>query len=205
MAADAESPLPASPPPATAPTSAPAEGGEGKKGGRKRPRRRRRLKTTFRHSAGGVVVRNAQILLIVSKSGHWRLPKGRLEPGETSVEAAIRETREETGVIGHPLDPLPGIEYVYVERGRRRIHKRVDFYLMDWVSGEPVDFDRTEVRDAAWFSFDDGLRKLWFENERVVIRRARELVAAKASVAPEAVTGTPAPAAEASEVHPGTS
>jgi 8-oxo-dGTP pyrophosphatase MutT (NUDIX family) len=159
-------------PPQPAPT---AERAAPKKA-KKRPRRRRRLKTTFRHSAGGVVVRNAQVLLIVSKSGHWRLPKGRLEPGETSVQAAIRETREETGVTGEPRDSLPGIEYVYVERGRRRIHKRVDFYLMDWVRGEPVDFDRTEVRDAAWFSFDDGLRKLWFENERVVVRRARELV-----------------------------
>lgn len=161
-------------PPPTPPAT-PTAGGQAKKPRRRRRGRRRGLKTTFRHSAGGVVVRNAQVLLIVSRSGHWRLPKGGLEQGETPVDAAIRETREETGVVGRPLDPLPGIEYVYVERGRKRIHKRVDFYLMEWVSGEAEGYDRTEVKDAAWFSFEESLRRLWFENERAVVRRAREL------------------------------
>jgi|CXWL01.1.fsa_nt_gi 8-oxo-dGTP pyrophosphatase MutT (NUDIX family) len=173
-------PLAPPPPPPAAPGAAETPGDDAGRPSRPRSRRRgkkhqRRLATSFRHSAGGVLMRNEQILLIVSKSGHWRLPKGRLEKGETSVEAAIRETREETGVMGTPRGTLPGIEYVYIERGRKRIHKKVDFYLMDWVSGEPVDFDRTEVKDAAWFSWDESLRKLWFENERIVVRRAREL------------------------------
>lgn len=182
---------PRDPLPAAVATPEGAASNEAQQKRRRRDRRGGRLQTTFRHSSGGVLVRQGQILLIVSKSGHWRLPKGRLEKGETSIEAAIRETREETGVLGTPRESLPGIEYVYVERGRKRIHKRVDFYLLDWVSGEPVDFDRTEVRDAAWFSWEESLRKLWFENERVVVRRARELATALA--APAEASPPPSP------------
>ena len=165
-------------PSADAIADSPAADPDGTRTGRRgRSRRRNHHRATdHRHSAGGVVVRGAEVLLIASKSGHrWRLPKGRLEQGETSQQAALRETREETGVTGCLREPLPGIEYWYTEGGQRRIHKRVDFYLLDYVSGEPVEFDRHEVAEAAWFSWDEGLRRLWFENERSVLRRAREL------------------------------
>lgn len=159
---------------------APTGGGPGphhRRGGRRRRNDGDRPgRTDFRHSAGGVLVREGQILLIASKTGRrWRLPKGRLEAGETSEQAALRETREETGVTGRLREALPGIEYWYTEGGQRRIHKRVDFYLLDYVEGDTVGFDTNEVAEAAWFTWDEGLEKLWFENERSVLRKAREL------------------------------
>ncbi len=50
--------------------------------------------------AGGVV-RNAQgdVLLLKHKSGSWVFPKGHIEPGETLLEAALREVEEEAGVV----------------------------------------------------------------------------------------------------------
>ena len=50
-------------------------------------------------SAGGVVVNAEGRILLVSQYGtSWSLPKGHLEEGETPLEAALREIREETGV-----------------------------------------------------------------------------------------------------------
>lgn len=50
-------------------------------------------------SAGGLVMDDGQILLIRNRHGHWGLPKGHWEPAELLVETAMREVREETGLL----------------------------------------------------------------------------------------------------------
>lgn len=50
-------------------------------------------------SAGGLVMDDGQILLIQNQHGHWGLPKGHWEPAELLVETAMREIREETGLL----------------------------------------------------------------------------------------------------------
>lgn len=133
------------------------------------------MKTERHHSAGGLVVREGEILLISTREGkRWQLPKGHLERGETPEEAAVRETREETGVTGRVVAPLPPVEYWFNERGVR-IHKRVDYYLLAFVTGNAADYDRKEVSGAAWFSWQEGLERLTFANERRVVEAARAL------------------------------
>jgi 8-oxo-dGTP pyrophosphatase MutT (NUDIX family) len=137
------------------------------------------MKTEHHRSAGGLVVRGGEILLISTQSGRrWQLPKGHIEDGETAEEAAVREVREETGVTGRVLATLPGVEYWYVERGLRRIHKRVDYFLLEYVSGDAADFDPREVSGTGWFAWDEGQARITFDNERRVIARAREVWAA---------------------------
>jgi hypothetical protein len=97
--------------------------------------------------------------------------------------------REETGVTGGMVAPLPGIEYWFVEQRTRRIHKRVDYYLLDFQSGDASDFDPEEVTSAEWFSWEDGIARLSFENERRVALEAWKLSGAAAEATP-----TPAPA-----------
>ncbi len=133
------------------------------------------MKVEHHHSAGGLVVRDGEILLISTREGkRWQLPKGHLEPGETSEQAAVRETREETGVTGRVVASLPPVEYWFNERGVR-IHKRVDYYLLTYVMGDAADYDRKEVSGAAWFRWQEGLERLTFANERRVAEAARAL------------------------------
>lgn len=138
------------------------------------------MKTEHHRSAGGLVVEGSRILLISTQEGRrWQLPKGHIEKGETSEQAALREVQEETGVTGRVVAPLPGVEYWFVEKGSRRVHKRVDYFLLSYVSGDAADFDVQEVSGAEWFSWDEGIAKLSFENERKVVLQAREISFAK--------------------------
>ncbi len=88
----------------------------------------------------------------------------------------MREVREETGVTGRVLAPLAGVEYWFVERGRR-VHKAVDYFLLDYVSGDAADFDPPRGVRRRMVLLGRGARqRLSFENERRVVQQARELV-----------------------------
>jgi 8-oxo-dGTP pyrophosphatase MutT (NUDIX family) len=140
-------------------------------------RRGRRPRVVHQHSAGGLVVRGGEVLLISTAGGaRWQLPKGRLEAGESPRDAAVREVGEETGVTGHVVAPLPGIDYWFAEGAHKRIRKHVDYFLLDYVAGSEADFDPREVDAARWFAWDEALARLTHDNERRVVASARRLV-----------------------------
>lgn len=49
------------------------------------------------YSAGGIVLHENNVLLVCENGTFWGFPKGRIEPGETDRQAAVREITEETG------------------------------------------------------------------------------------------------------------
>lgn len=132
------------------------------------------MKTEHQRSAGGLVVRRGEVLLISLQGGRrWQIPKGHVENQETVEAAAVREVREETGVTGRPVGRLPSIEYWFVEDGKR-IHKRVDFYLLDYVEGSNESYDPREVSGAEWFPWPRALSQITFDNERRVAESAHQ-------------------------------
>jgi 8-oxo-dGTP pyrophosphatase MutT (NUDIX family) len=139
--------------------------------------RKPRAPVERQRSAGGVVVRGGvdggEVLLIAVAGGRWQLPKGRLEEGETPEQAAVREVAEETGVRGRVRAPLPAVDY-WFSRPDLRIHKRVDYYLLDYLDGSADDYDPGEVEAAAWMAWDEALARLTFDNERRVVAAARQ-------------------------------
>jgi ADP-ribose pyrophosphatase YjhB (NUDIX family) len=127
-------------------------------------------------SAGGVVVRGGDVVVIVpNKRGPQGqrvlgLPKGHPEPGESALEAAIREVREEAGVSGRLIGSLGSIQYTRERRGRM-IPKRVEFFLFEYESGDPQDHDH-EIQEARWMPLSEAAVSLTYEGERDIVFRA---------------------------------
>src|ERR1039458_6345674 len=109
------------------------------------------------------------------------LPKGLVDAGEKAQAAAVREVREETGVVAEPVAKLCDNKYVYVRTwgDGARVFKIVSFYLMRYVSGE-IDVltsdMRIEVKRALWVPLADAARQLAYSNERKVLRQAQDYV-----------------------------
>jgi 8-oxo-dGTP pyrophosphatase MutT (NUDIX family) len=127
-------------------------------------------------SAGGVVVRGQEVMVIVPTrrgAGGGRvlaLPKGHPEPGENAEQAAAREVREEAGVWGDLVESLGEVAYTYERKGHR-IAKRVEFFLIQYRGGDPADHDH-EVDDARWMPLSEAALALTYEGERRVLARA---------------------------------
>jgi 8-oxo-dGTP pyrophosphatase MutT (NUDIX family) len=98
------------------------------------------------------------------------LPKGHPEEGESPVDAALREVREEAGVDARLVEPLGDVRYWYTRDGRR-IAKVVSFFLLQYVGGEVEDHD-FEVERASWMALEDAARELTYAGEREMAARA---------------------------------
>ena len=73
--------------------------------------------TFIRHSARSIILRDRKVMMIFSrKYGYYKFPGGGIEVGESPVQAMIRETREETGLV---VIPETIREYGYVHRIHR--------------------------------------------------------------------------------------
>lgn len=137
---------------------------------------------TFETSAGGLAVRvvdrQAQAVLIgrIGRNGRlrWSMPKGHVEAGETLEQTAIREVREETGIVGSVIAPLGSFRYTFTQQGRH-VSKRVHHFLMQAKSGELSDAD-IEVAEVRWVPLDRLQQMLAFPAERRIARRATALL-----------------------------
>jgi len=82
---------------------------------------------------GAIVVRDGRVLLVrrgrEPLKGHWTLPGGVLEVGETLAAGVAREVREETGLDVEPVELVELLERIYRDKGRVRYHYVIADYL----------------------------------------------------------------------------
>ena len=98
------------------------------------------------------------------------LPKGHVDPGETALQAAEREVREETGIVAEPVRELGEARYWY-RRDGRTISKAVAFYLFRYVGGNTDDHD-DEVEEVRWIGLKEAQTALTHDSEREIVARA---------------------------------
>lgn len=127
-------------------------------------------------SAGGIVFNSdGQVLLTKhSQNKHWSFPKGLIDPGQTSKEAALREVREEGGIKAEIVDKIGYSKYVYTFK-EEKVFKVVTYFLMKYLSGDPKDHD-WEVEEAGWYEQDEALKQLTFPQDRKLLKEALEIL-----------------------------
>ncbi len=118
-------------------------------------------------AAGGVVVRDGQVALVHRpRYDDWTLPKGKLDPGESFEEAAVREVEEEAGLRVRLLRELPATNYEV--SGRPKV---VRYWLME-VEHEGGFVPNDETDQLRWVSPGEALRLLTYDRDRDVVRAA---------------------------------
>ena len=125
-------------------------------------------------AAGGVVVDNKATpprVLLVHRPRYddWSFPKGKLDPGETVEEAALREVLEETGIRCKIVRKIDTLRYSYqTSKGRRR-PKVVHYFLMDPLTDE-IRVPGAEVDRADWLDFETAVRMLSYKRDRELLK-----------------------------------
>lgn len=135
------------------------------------------LTCLYESSSGAVIYRNisgsTRFLLIKNKrSAHWGFPKGHLEMGEDTIDAAKREVLEETGIH---LDIHDGFESVSKYKIRGKIDKIVSIFV-----GTTDDVHTTiqleEIEDYIWLTYDKALSCLRYDNDKEILQKAYEFL-----------------------------
>jgi ADP-ribose pyrophosphatase YjhB (NUDIX family) len=137
---------------------------------------------------GAVIVEAERVLLVRRGAeplkGHWSLPGGLLEVGESLTEGVKREVREETGLVVEPVELIELIDRIHREDNRVRYHYVIADYLCRVAGGvlrAASDADAVRWVERAEWNSHSSLRL-----EPITVRvieagwqRARELEARK--------------------------
>lgn len=128
-------------------------------------------------AAGGLVRNDQNELLMILRKGHWDLPKGKLDEGETIEECAVREVEEETGLQQLQLGDLISVTVHHYTENNEEIEKETHWYKMR-VHGNPKLIPQAEenITDIHWVS-DARLHEYTattYKNIREVIGKERK-------------------------------
>lgn len=107
-------------------------------------------------ACGGLVINQKSEMLMIFRRGSWDLPKGKMESYETKKQAAVREVREETGLVNVSLvDKLCTTYHIFTDRSNRRVLKPSYWYLMYSVDTTLVPQKEEDIEIVEWVKLSD--------------------------------------------------
>ena len=121
----------------------------------------------YEKSCGAVIFDGDKVLVIQQVKGHWGFPKGHVEEGETEVETAIREIKEETNLDVEIDETHRYVETYSPEEG---IEKDVVFFIAKKIGGE-IKVQEEEVKCTEWLLPEEAMERLTFESSKSILNK----------------------------------
>lgn len=107
-------------------------------------------------AAGGLVYTDQHELLLIHRLGHWDLPKGKLDEGESLEECALREIKEETGADHLVLEKPLQITYHAYHQDGKHLLKESHWYLVKAEQKTPLTPQTNEnIAKCLWVPMDE--------------------------------------------------
>ena len=122
-------------------------------------------------AAGGYVLNEAGELLVFFRRDSWDMPKGKIDPGETPEQAALREVQEETGVVHLRLGSFLAHTYHTYEMKGQRILKKTWWYHMTTPDTLLVPQTEEDIEEIRWAE-----PKAWLASSPAVYPNIREVI-----------------------------
>lgn len=125
-------------------------------------------------SAGAVVFTEVdgerKYVIIRSREGYYGFPKGHIEAGETEIDAALREIREEVGLQVSILPDFLVVDEHEIPH-KKGVIKRI-VYFAGRYEGQEIRYQRKELSGASLMTFDEAMRVFQFENSKRILTEA---------------------------------
>lgn len=122
-------------------------------------------------AAGGYVQNAQDELLVFYRRGSWDLPKGKIDPGETPEQAAVREVKEETGLLNIDLGSFLAHTYHTYELKGQRIFKKTWWYRMRTADTQLIPQTEEDIEEICWVT-----PRAWLESGVAVYPNIREVI-----------------------------
>lgn len=122
-------------------------------------------------SCGCIIIENNKILLVYEKRRNfWGLPKGHVEEGESELETAKREVKEEVG-LDVEISTVKRYTLNYIIK--EEIDKTSVFYFAK-PKNEIIKMQESEIENVRWCTFEEAIELLTFEDWKEMLNKAIE-------------------------------
>ena len=120
-------------------------------------------------SCGCIIIKDQKVLLVYEKNRNfWGFPKGHMEDGETEIETALREVKEEVG-LDVEIDKKRRYTLNYVINNE--IDKTTVLYIAK-AKNEKIIMQESEIENTKWCSFEEALNMLTFDDWKEMFKKA---------------------------------
>jgi 8-oxo-dGTP pyrophosphatase MutT (NUDIX family) len=129
----------------------------------------------MQESAGLLIIHNNKMLLVHPTNAPWygtySIPKGKLEKGETYIDAAIRETKEETG-IKIKLNQINKTPHkIQYKNEKDKIYKELTYFLVNLNYDIKIDKNKLQLNEIDWAGFvdkDEAISRIFWRFEEML-------------------------------------
>ena len=118
-------------------------------------------------ACGYIIIEKGKVLLIQQTKGHWGFPKGHMELGETEIETAKREVKEETNIDVEINENKRYVMEYFTDKGN---FKQVVLFIARKTSGNEK-YQESEIKTMKWMTYEEAINTITYDNARELFKK----------------------------------